>query len=435
MEELEKIGQEIYDFCTKIYPINRSLTGAGVIETIDLINEELSKSNAPTINVKTVPSGTPVFDWNVPKEWAIREAYIENEAHEKIIDLKDNPLHVMGYSIPVDEWVDLDELLTHVYVQEDMPDALPYVTSYYKERYGFCMSVNQRDSLKPGKYHMYIDSELFDGNLTYAELILPGKSDKEVMMSTYLCHPHMANNESSGPALAVALIKYIYALKDRKYTYRFVFNPETIGAITYLSINMDYLKKHVIAGFNLSCVGDDRDFSIVKSRYADTLADKALLNVLKYNGKFTEYSFLSRGSDERQYNAPGVDMPYVNFSRSLFGRFPEYHTSKDDMTLVSPAGFAGSYDVMTQVINGIENNAKYKVNVFCEPQLGKRGLYPTVSKKGSYDAVMGTRDFIAYSDGRNDIFDISNIIGVPVKELIEIKDKLLSNNLLEIVDE
>ena len=282
---------------------------------------------------------------------------------------------------------------------------------------------------------MYIDSELFNGNLTYAELIIPGESDKEIMFSTYLCHPHMANNESSGPALSQSLIRYVSSLKHRKYTYRFVFNPETIGALTYLSINLNYLKEHVIAGFNLSCVGDDRDYSIVKSRYANTLADKVLLNTLKFNGKYTEYSYLSRGSDERQYNAPGVDMPYVNFSRSLFGRFPEYHTSKDDMSLVSPEGFAGSFRVMTQVIDVLENNARYRIKVLGEPQLGKRGLYPTVSKKGSYDAIMSLRDFIAYADGNNDLLDISEIIGVPAYELIEIKNKLMDNDLLEIVNE
>ena len=435
MKDSVSIGREIYDFAGKIYPINRSITGEGVRKTLRLINEELEKSGAPVLSVFEVPSGTEVFDWTVPKEWSITEGYIEDEEGKKIVDFQENFLHILGYSVPVDEWVDLDELKTHIYVQEDMPDAIPYVTSYYKERYGFCMSLNQRDSLKPGKYHMVIKSSLFDGNLTYGELILPGESKKEVLLSTYICHPNMANNEVSGPSLSTFLIKYLSAMEKRKYTYRFVFIPETIGSITYLSRNLSVMKERTVAGFNLSCVGDDRDYSVLESRYADSYADKILTNVLKFNGKYTRYDYSQRGSDERQYNAPGVDLGVVVFSRTLFTRYPEYHTSLDDMNLISPEGFAGSYQVMTEVIDILENNAKYKVKVLCEPQLGKRGLYPTISKKGSYDAIFTQRDLIAYSDGRNDLIDISERIGVPVRELIPIKNKLVENALLEICSE
>ena len=435
MKDSVSTGREIYDFAGKIYPINRSITGEGVRKTLRLINEELEKSGAPVLSVFEVPSGTEVFDWTVPKEWSITEGYIEDEEGKKIVDFQENFLHILGYSVPVDEWVDLDELKTHIYVQEDMPDAIPYVTSYYKERYGFCMSLNQRDSLKPGKYHMVIKSSLFDGNLTYGELILPGESKKEVLLSTYICHPNMANNEVSGPSLSTFLIKYLSAMEKRKYTYRFVFIPETIGSITYLSRNLSVMKERTVAGFNLSCVGDDRDYSVLESRYADSYADKILTNVLKFNGKYTRYDYSQRGSDERQYNAPGVDLGVVVFSRTLFTRYPEYHTSLDDMNLISPEGFAGSYQVMTEVIDILENNAKYKVKVLCEPQLGKRGLYPTISKKGSYDAIFTQRDLIAYSDGRNDLIDISERIGVPVRELIPIKNKLVENALLEICSE
>ena len=289
--------------------------------------------------------------------------------------------------------------------------------------------------MKPGKYHMVIKSSLFDGSLTYGELILPGESGKEVLISTYICHPNMANNEVSGPALSTFLIRYLSAMEKRKYTYRFVFIPETIGSITYLSRNLSVMKERTVAGFNLSCVGDDRDYSILESRYADSYADRILTNVLKFNGKYTRYDYSKRGSDERQYNAPGVDLGVVVFSRTLFTRYPEYHTSLDDMNLISPEGFAGSFQVMTEVIDILENNAKYKVKVLCEPQLGKRGLYPTISKKGSYDAIFTQRDLIAYSDGRNDLIDISERIGVPVRELIPIKNKLVENALLEICSE
>ena len=432
---MNEVGKKIYEFADLIYPIGRSLTGEGVRETLRLINEELSKSNCPEMEIKEVPCGTPVFDWTVPKEWKIRNGYIENEQHERIIDYKVNPLHIMGYSVSVDEWVDLEELKNHIYVQDDLPDAIPYVTSYYKERYGFCMSKDLKDSLPEGKYHMYIDSELFDGHLTYGELIIKGKTERELFFSTYVCHPHMANNESSGPALSTFLIKYVNALKDRKYTYRFIFIPETIGSITYLSKNLDYMKSHIVAGYNLSCVGDNNNYSMVETRYGDTLADKVLSKVLKDNVEFTRYDFLNRGSDERQYNAPGVDLPVVGFSRSLYGRFPEYHTSKDDMSYVSEEGFAGSYEIMTQVIDLYENNGRYRIKVLCEPQLGKRNLYPTVSKKGSYDGIRSLTNFIAYSDGKNDLIDVSERIGAPVKELIEIKNKLLTYDLLENIDE
>jgi len=432
---MNEIGKEIYSFADRIYPIGRSITGEGVRETLRLINEELSASGCPELTINEVPSGTEVFDWTVPREWKIRSGYIENEAHERIVDLAVNPLHIMGYSIPVDRWVDLEELKEYIYVQEDMPDAIPYVTSYYRERFGFCMSADQRDSLPAGKYHMYIDSELFEGSLTYGELVLKGKSDKEIFFSTYVCHPHMANNESSGPALSTFLIKYVNSLTDRKYTYRFIFIPETIGSITYLSKNLAYMKSHMFAGYNLSCVGDDNDYSIVESRYARTEADRTLSNILDKSVKYTRYDYLKRGSDERQYNAPGVDLPVVGFSRTLFGEYPEYHTSKDDMSYVSPEGFAGSYDIMTQVIDLHEHNGRYRIKVLCEPQLGKRNLYPTVSKKGSYDAIESLTNFIAYADGTNDLIDISNRIGVPVSELIEIKDKLSAHGLLENVDE
>ena len=257
------------------------------------------------------------------------------------------------------------------------------------------------------------------------------QTDKEIMFSSYVCHPNMANNETSGIALICYLIKYVLSIKDRKNTYRFILSPETIGAIVYLSRNLEVLKKRLKAGFVLSCVGDNNDYSIIESRYADTLADKVLSNVLDYYTTYTRYSFLERGSDERQYNAPGVDLPVVGFSRTKYGVYPYYHTSKDDMDYVSPEGFNGSYDVMTKVIDVLENNEYYRVKCLCEPQLGKRGLYPTVSKKGSYDSIFSLRDLIAYSDGTNDLLDISRIIKVPATELISIKNKLVENDLLD----
>ncbi len=420
-------GQKMYRLVERLFPICRSITGDGVRETLSILKEFL-----PDLKTYEVPSGTQVFDWVVPKEWKIREAYIENGKGERIIDMKKNNLHVMGYSMPLDKYVNLEELKNFVYVQEDQPDAIPYVTSYYKERSGFCMSRHMRDSLPEDRYHLYIDSELFDGSLTYGELILPGASEKEILLSTYLCHPSMANNELSGPALAAALAEWLGSLPNRTYTYRILFIPETIGSITYLSRNLDTMKQRVIAGYVLSCVGDDRTYSYIPSRAGNTLADRAARNVLRFHyPEYKRYTYLDRGSDERQYNAPGVDLPVCVVCRSKYGEFPEYHTSLDNLSLVTPEGLAGSLDVYKQMILAIENNAFYRIKCLCEPQLGKRGLYPTVSKKGSYDAIKSMTDFIAYADGRHDLLEISEIIGVAVKELIPIIEKLTQNQLLE----
>lgn len=429
MIDKENIGQDMYNLAGRLFPICRSLSGKGVRQTLDILKEYVEEAGI-SMQIHNVPTGTQVFDWTVPKEWVINEAYIEDENGNHIIDFKENNLHVMGYSTPVDEWVELDELLEHIETLEEQPDLIPYVTSYYRERYAFCMSENMKRSLKPGKYHMYIDSELIDGNLTYGEILIPGESQKEVFISTYICHPSMANNECSGPALSVNLARYIMSLEKRHYSYRFVYIPETIGSITYISSHLDYMRSHIVAGFNISCVGDDGDYSVVQSRYGDTLADKVILNLLKYRENAKVYSYLERGSDERQYCSPGVDLPFVCFCRTLFDQYPEYHTSADNMDFVSPAGFEGAYDVMTDAINALEHNAYYQVQVLCEPQLGKRGLYPTVSRKDAWDAILVTRDFLSYADGRNDLIDIANIAHVPVTEMIGIAKKFTEHKLV-----
>lgn len=424
-------GNEMYELARELFPIGRSLTGRGVRETLRIIKRKL-----PELRICEVPSGTKAFDWTVPREWYIREGYIEDEEGKRIVDYKDLNLHVVGYSCPVDRVVDLDELKQYIYVQAGQPDAVPYVTSYYKERFGFCMSEKQKEQLKPGKYHMYIDSELFDGNLTYGELIIPGREKKEILISTYVCHPSMANNELSGPVLATALAKAISEQKDRRYTYRFVWIPETIGSITYLSKHITEMKQNTIAGFVLSCVGDNRTYSYVPSRKGDTLADRAVKNVLQFHyPEYKKYTFLNRGSDERQYNAPGVDLPVCVMCRSKYGEYPEYHTSLDNMDVISPEGLQGAYDAYMSVFEALEFNSCYRIKCLCEPQLGKRGLYPNVSQKGVYSEVKSMVDFIAYADGETDLIEISNIIGVPVKYLVPIIDKLTQADLLECINE
>lgn len=426
--DLKGIGEEMYAFAGRLFPIGRSLTGRGVRETLALIREQI-----PELKVQSVPSGSQVFDWTVPREWEISEAYIENEQGDRILDYRENNLHVIGYSTPVDRVVELEELLACIRVEEQQPDVIPYVTSYYSERFGFCMSKKQRDALKPGKYHIVIKSRLFDGVLNYGEVYLPGKSEKEVLLSTYICHPSMANNEVSGPVLTTWLAKWLRSM-DRSLSYRIVFVPETIGSIAYLSRNLEEMKTNTVAGYVLTCVGDDRAYSYLESRNGDTLADRALVNVLKsLHPDYVHYSYLERGSDERQYNAPGVDLPVCDFCRSKYGEYPEYHTSADDMTLISPGGLAGSYQVMRQVLHALENNFYYQVTCLCEPQLGKRGLYPTESRKGIYAEVKKLTNLIAYADGKRDLIGISDKIGVPVEELIPSARKLYESGLFKIV--
>lgn len=419
----------MYGIAEELFPICRSITGNGVRRTLEIL-----KKWVPQMEVVEVPSGTKVFDWEVPLEWNISEGYIEDSTGTRIVDFGQNNLHIVGYSNPVDAYVPLEELKKHLYTEPSQPDVIPFVTSYYQENYGFCMSENQKNSLPPGRYHMVIKSEKKQGSLTYAEAVLPGKSRKEIFFSTYICHPSLANNECSGPALAAYLAWYLAQKKNRRYTYRFVFAPETIGAICYLSRKKDLLKASVEAGFNLSCVGDNDHYSIVESRYGNTLADRVLKNVLRSHcGEFCVYSFLERGSDERQYNAPGIDLPVVSFCRTKYGAYPQYHTSADNMQYISPQGFQGSFEVMAKVIEALEHNRKYQVQVFCEPQLGKRGLYPNISRKGQYDAIYAMTTMIAYADGTNDLIAISDRIGCPVEILMEIAETLMESGLLAVV--
>ena len=423
------IGNEMYALCDRLFPICRSITGNGVRETLRVL-----QSICPAMTLHEVLTGTQVFDWTVPKEWNIRDAWIKNSKGEKILDFAKSNLHVMGYSIPVNQKVTLEELLPLIHTQPDQPDAIPYVTSYYKERYGFCMSQEQKDTLQEDTYHIYIDSDLKDGSLTYGEILIPsteGNKD-EIFLSTYVCHPSMANNELSGPAVTIYLAKWLWEKKHRRYNYRIIFIPETIGAITYLSQHLPEMKKNIRAGFNISCVGDDRTYSYVASRYGNTLADKVAKNVLSFHyPEYKQYSFLQRGSDERQYNAPGVDLPVCAVCRSKYVEYPEYHTSKDNMGLISPTGLQGAYEVYRDMMEALEYNRKYRIQCLGEPQLGKRGLYPTVSQKGQHDLVAALTDFIAYADGMNDLIDISNMIGVPTKDVIPIVRQLLKTDLLE----
>ena len=427
MDKTDIEGRQMYTLAERLFPICRSITGDGVRQTLSILGTMI-----PDLRIFEVPSGTAVFDWTVPKEWNIRGGYIETLDGRRIVDFKDTNLHIMGYSLPVDQVISREELLTHIYTMEDQPDLIPYVTSYYKERWGFCMEHTRKLGLSEDQYHVVIDSSLENGSLTYGEAVLTGETDQEIFFSTYVCHPSIANNELSGPVLAAQLYRYLTSLPTRRYTYRFLFIPETIGSITYLSSHLDHMKNHVKAGFVLTCVGDDHAYSYVESRYANTLADKVAQTVLQYHAPdYKRYSFLDRGSDERQYCSAGVDLPVCTVCRSKYGMYPEYHTSADDMKYISPQGLQGAYDLYVQMISALEHNYYYRIQCPCEPQLGKRGLYPTISMKGQYDSVKILRDFLAYADGSNDLLDISRLIGQPVGQIIPLLGKLMANKLIQ----
>ena len=410
-----------------LFPIPRSITGDGVRKTLAYIQNLI-----PELVVKEVPSGTNAFDWTVPDEWNVRDAYIKDDHGNKIADFHLNNLHLVGYSEPVDMQIDLKELDKHLHSLPEQPTAIPYVTSYYETQWGFCITHQQRKALKPGQYHVVIDAELNRGVLNYGELVLKGKSSKEIFLSTYICHPSMANNELSGPVVTTALAQWLSKYRDRRYTYRIIFVPETIGSIVYLSKHLNYLKEHVIAGFNITCVGDNRCYSFVPSRDGNTLSDKVAQHVLSHiDPQYKKYSWLDRGSDERQYCSPGVDLPIATIMRSKYGEYPEYHTSMDNLELISDDGLYGSYAALQESITIIEQNYNYQVTTICEPQFGKRGLYPTLSSKGSAEAVKTMMDFVSYCDGKHSLLEISEIMSVQFRNLELIAKELVKHALLQ----
>lgn len=422
-------GQAMHDFARTLFPICRSLTGPGVRATLAEIKRHL-----PEMTLHEVPSGTKAFDWTVPDEWAIRGARLFGPDGNKVVDFADHNLHVVGYSEPVDLEIPLDALQAHLHSLPDQPDAIPYITSYYSRRWGFCLSHRQRETLKAGTYRAVIDSTLAPGSLTYGELILPGETDREIFLSTYVCHPSMANNELSGPAVATWLGKWLRETK-RRHTVRMVFIPETIGSIVYLSRNIEIMKRRIAAGFNITCVGDERHYSYLPSRTGGTLADRAALAALgELAPDFVRYSFLDRGSDERQYCAPGVDLPVCSVMRTRYGDYPEYHTSLDDLTLVTPAGLQGTYDVLKRAIELIEANRTYRVTVLCEPQLGKRGLYSTLSTKSQAEETRTMMNVIAYADGTRDLLSLAQTIGEPPMECARIAETMRAHGLMELLD-
>jgi aminopeptidase-like protein len=417
---------------TKLFPITRSLTGDGVKKTLNIIQKEL-----PKLKIKKFKSGTKVFDWNIPEEWNVTDAYVIDKYNNRIIDFKKNNLHLVGYSIPIKKNITKKELFKNLYFLKNQPKAIPYITSYYKRRWGFCISYNEykildkRYSLND-KFKVVINSNLNKkGNLNYGELILKGKSKKEILISTYICHPSMANNELSGPIVSMGLINYFKNKKLNK-TLRFVFIPETIGSISYLSKNLKYLKENVIGGYNLSCIGDERQHSCMFSKYQNSPSDEAVIEAYKLLKikNYKVYPFLKRGSDERQYNSPGIDLKISSIFRTKYGEYPEYHTSLDNFNLVTLKGCVGGFNVARKSIEILLERIYPKCKIMCEPQMGKRGLYPTLSTKNENKLTRSYMDFLQYADGTNSLEKISNLIKLELNSVKKINSILFKNNLI-----
>ena len=419
-----------YQLLKRLFPICRSITGLGIKQSLEIIAENVD------LVIKKVPSGTLAFDWQVPKEWVVKDAYIHDESGRSIVDFKNNNLHLMGYSHPVDGWFELEELDKHLYSLEELPEAIPYITSYYNQAWGFCLSHSVRKKLKKSRYYVKIDTSFIDGNLYYGEILIRGRLDKEVFLSSYLCHPSMANNELSGPCILTRIASWLLSLQNR-YSYRIVIIPETIGSIVYISKHLETMKKNIVAGFNLSCLGDERGYSYISSRNGNTAADK----VIEYVASTGEYapikkwSFLKRGGDERQYCAPGIDLPVVTLCRSKFGDYPEYHSSLDNLNLVTEKGLDDGYRYVRTCLEIIEKNAVYQGTVLCEPKLSKYNLYQGISSRSSYDDLARiTSDFLAYADGKTDLLEISRTIGVPFFQLLDYVKLLEGKNLIKSVE-
>jgi aminopeptidase-like protein len=420
-------GKAMIDLMKHLWPICRSITGAGTRESLSIIRDHL-----PALKILEVPTGTRCSDWAVPQEWAIRDAYVIDPQGNKIVDFKKCNLHVIGYSVPVDETMELDELQAHLFSIPDQPSAIPYVTSYYKENWGFCISDDQRKNLSPGRYRVKIDSNLFDGSLSYGELLIPGATDEEVLLSTYICHPSMANNELSGPCLATALAAWLLTT-PRRYTYRLLFLPETIGAIYYVTRHLEALKEKVRAGYVLTCVGDERAWSLLASRKGNSLSDMIARHVLGHLvPEYKEYSFLERGSDERQYCSPGVDLPIASVMRSKYGTYPEYHTSLDNFELVTERGMQQSFEAYRHILEAIEYHCFPKTRILCEPKMSDRGLRSPISQVGSANDTKDMMNLIAYSDGETSLLEIANTLAVPVWELQSIAQSLASLEILDL---
>ncbi len=406
---------KLEDYFDKLWPICRSITGNGLRESLQIINEIVP------LELTEVPTGTEVFDWTIPKEWNINNAYIIAPDGKKIADFKTNNLHIVNYSCPLSTELSFEDLKKHLHYIEALPDAIPYITSYYKETWGFCLTYNEYKTLPTeGLYKIVIDSSLTQGSLTYGECVLKGNTEQEVLFSTYLCHPSMANNELSGPLVQAFLYQKIAALPNRKYTYRFLFAPETVGVIAYLHKNGLHLKDKLVAGYVLTCCGDKGDFIYKKSKQVNSLADKIAEHVLKNQSlNYEIIPFSVGGSDERQYCSPGFNLPVGSLTRSMYQRYKEYHTSLDNKNFISFDAMEQTIEMYFNCVKALELNNIYENTIpYCEPQLGKRDLYPSsVNPLDSRKLIHDRMHFLTYADGENTLLEIADLKNISINDL------------------
>lgn len=420
------LGKEMYRLIEELYPLCRSITGNGVRETLRIL-----KNHIP-LTVHEVPSGTQVFDWTVPKEWNIKDAYVKNSKGEKIIDFNKSNLHILNYSVPVKKKVSLQELKDHLFTLPDYPDWIPYRTSYYKENWGFCISHNQFVRLDDTEYEVFIDTSLENGHLTYGEYFIKGEEADEILVSCHICHPSLCNDNLSGIAITALLAKHL-TRKPLRYSYRFLFIPGTIGSITWLCLNESKVHK-IKHGLVAACLGDPGKFTYKKSRQGNAEIDRAVINVLRDTGHDYEiFDFTPYGYDERQYCSPGFNLPVGCLMRTPYSRYPEYHTSADNLDFVRPECLADSFSLYLSVMNVLENNRKYlNQNPKGEPQLGKRGLYESIG--GHQDKKLRELSMLwvlNLSDGSNTLLDISDRSGIELSLIKEVADILLNHSLLK----
>jgi len=423
---VNEISKEMYELISDLYPLCRSITGDGLRKTLRLLQQHIP------LTINEVKSGTQVFDWTVPKEWNIRDAYVKNSKGEKIIDFQKSNLHVLNYSIPMSKKMPLNDLKAHLFSLPDRPDWIPYRTSYYKENWGFCLSHNQLLALKDEEYEVYIDSSLEEGHLSYGEYYIKGEKEDEVLISCHSCHPSLANDNLAGISLATFLAKHLGQISP-SYSYRFIFIPGTIGSITWLALNETQVDK-IKHGLVLTCLGDPGKSHYKKSRQGNTEIDKAVIHLLQRSGQDYEIQeFSPYGYDERQFCSPGFNLPVGCFMRSPHGTYPQYHTSADNLELVQPQYLADSFSKILSVLQIVENNKKYfNQNPKCEPQLGKRGLYSAIGGlTDTKKTEMAMLWILNFSDGDHTLLDIAEKSGLEFDLIKKTADTLLQFNLLK----
>lgn len=429
-EMKEEIGKNMYELINRLYPICRSITGNGVRETLRIIKE------FTPIEIHEVPTGTKVFDWIVPREWNINDAYVKNSKGEKIIDFKKSNLHVLGYSVPIKKNMRLDELKNHLFTLPDHPNWIPYLTSYYQENWGFCITHKQYEQLTDDTYEVVIDSSLENGSLTYGEFYIKGRKKEEILFSCYVCHPSMCNDNLSGVALLTFLAKNLMEM-ETEYSYRFLFIPETIGAITWLCLNENNIAT-IKYGLVATCVGDRGNSTYKKTRKGDSIIDKVSEKVLIESGEIYEIiDFFPSGSDERQFSSPSFNLEVGSLVRTIYNKFAEYHTSADNLDFVDPKSLENSLRKYLDIIFILENNHTYKnLNPKCEPQLGRRGLYEMIgSQKGARLDELAILWVLNLSDGNHSLLDIAIRSKMNFIQIKNAADALFSKKLLEKIND